>query len=349
MTPSARNATASPVPQGPNGRIRIETRVTEALNPELAMTLRVKCATPVARDVRQFDLVHSDGAELPEFTPGAHLLAQAPSGVTRRYSLCDAPHERFHYAIAVKREAGGRGGSISMVDDIAVGDLLHVSLPRNEFELDETAPSVILIAGGIGIAPIRSMARHLARDGRNPFKLYYLTRDAGTTAYLDELLAPPFRGNVVVHHDQGDPGKSFDLWPMLERPTRAHIYCCGPTALMDAVRDMTGHWPTTAVHFEDFGVGRSARTAQDKAFAVRIGFGGPTIAIPADGSILAGLRAHGYRIRSSCESGTCGTCRTKLLGGEPDHRDLVLTEAERLHEIMVCVSRAHSPEIVIEL
>ena len=321
----------------------------QALNPELAMTLRVANVRPVARDVREFDIVHPEGVELPEFASGAHLLVQAPNGVTRRYSLCSAPKERHHYAIAVKRETSGRGGSISMVDDVNAGDLLYVSLPRNEFELDETAPSLLFIAGGIGITPIRSMVRHLMSTGGKPFKLYYLSRDPETTAYGDELAAPEMRGTVVVHHDYGDPDKSFDLWPALEKPTGAHIYCCGPTGLMDAVRDMTGHWPTAAVHFEDFGAGRSARTVEDTPFTVRIAPGGESIEIPANVSILATLRAYGYRIRSSCESGTCGSCRTKLLGGEPDHRDLVLTDSERLHEIIVCVSRAHSPELVIEL
>jgi phthalate 4,5-dioxygenase reductase component len=323
--------------------------MTEALNPELVMRLRVESAKPVARDVRQFDLVHPEGALLPEFAPGAHLLIQAPNGVTRRYSLCDAPGDRLRYSIAVKREASGRGGSRSMVDNLDIGDRVHVSLPRNDFELDEAAPGVLFIAGGIGITPIRSMVRYLMRIGGKPFKLYYLCREPDLAAYRDEFLGPEFDGKVVIHHDQGEPARSFDLWPVLERPTGAHIFCCGPTALMDAVRDMTGHWPATAVHFEDFGVGRSARTVEDKAFTVRIGVGGPCIAIPADGSILAGLRAHGYSVRSSCESGTCGTCRTTWLAGEPDHRDLVLTDAERAQEIMVCVSRAHSSELVIEL
>src|ERR1035438_4498867 len=108
--------------------------MTQVLNPELVMTLRVANATLVARGIRQFDLVHPEGTELPEFMPGAHVLVQAPSGVTRRYSLCSAPQERLRYSIAVKRESNGRGGSISMVDGINPGDLLHVSLPRNEFE-----------------------------------------------------------------------------------------------------------------------------------------------------------------------------------------------------------------------
>jgi len=323
--------------------------MSEALNPELVMTLRVDNATHVAQDIRQFDLVHPEGAELPEFTPGAHLLVQAPNGVTRRYSLCSAPQERLHYSIAIKRETKGRGGSISMVDTINPGDLLHVSLPRNEFELIETAPSFLFIAGGIGITPMRSMIRHLMNTGGKPFKLYYLSRDPEMTAYLDELGAPELRGKVVVHHDYGDPDKSLDLWPVLEKPKGAHMYCCGPKGLMDAVRDMTGHWSTSAVHFEDFGAGKSARTVEDKPITVRLGARGDPIEIPANVSILEGLRAKGHRIPSSCESGTCGSCRMKLLSGEPDHRDLVLSDSERLREIIVCVSRAHSPELVIDL
>jgi phthalate 4,5-dioxygenase reductase component len=323
--------------------------MTEALNPELVMTLRVRSAEMVAQDIRQFDLVHPDGAELPEFTPGAHLLIQAPNGVTRRYSLCSAPQERYHYSIAVKREASGRGGSISMVDGINPGDLLHASTPRNEFELKEGAPSYLFIAGGIGITPMRSMVQHLVNTSDRPWKLYYLSRDPAITAYREEFGAPQFRGKVVIHHDYGDPGKSLDLWTVLEKPKGAHLYCCGPKGLMDAVRDMTGHWSTAAVHFEDFGAGKSARAVDDKPFSVRLGVTGDAIAIPAGVSILEALRAKGHRIPSSCESGTCGSCRMKLIAGEPDHRDLVLSDAERLTDIMVCVSRAHSPELVIDL
>lgn len=236
-----------------------------------------------------------------------------------------------------------------MVDGINPGDLLHVSLPRNEFELVATAPSFLFIAGGIGITPMRSMIRHLINTGGKPFKLYYLSRDPGVTAYQDELGASDLRDRIVIHHDHGAPDKSLDLWPVLEKPKATHIYCCGPKGLMDAVRDMTGHWSASAVHFEDFSAGKSARTVEDKPITVRVGAGGEPIDIPANVSILEGLRAKGYGIRSSCESGTCGSCRMKLLSGEPDHRDLVLSDSERLREIIVCVSRAHSPELVIEI
>ena len=319
--------------------------MTEALNPDLTLALRVLQSRVLATDIREFTLVDPEGGELPAFTPGSHLLVQAPIGVTRRYSLCDAPDERGHYTIAVKRERAGRGGSISMVDDLRVGDTLYVSTPRNEFELKEGAPGYVFVAGGIGITPIRSMIRHLQRTSDRPWKLYYLCRDAAGTAYGDELADPALRRKVVLHHDQGDPAQAYDLWPVLEKPKGAHLYCCGPTGLMAAVRDMTGHWSSSAVHFEDFAVRNVTRSADDRPFTVR--FEGEAIEVAADESILHALRAKGHRIPSSCESGTCGSCRMRLLAGEADHRDLVLTDEERLTSIMVCVSRARSPELTI--
>jgi phthalate 4,5-dioxygenase reductase subunit len=319
--------------------------MTEALNPDLTLALRLSRSRVLATDIREFTLVDPEGGELPAFTPGSHLLVQAPTGVTRRYSLCDAPDERDHYTIAVKRERAGRGGSISMVDDLRDGDTLYVSTPRNEFELKEGAPGYVFVAGGIGITPIRSMIRHLQRTSDRPWKLYYLCRDAAGTAYGDELADASLRTKVVLHHDQGDPAQAYDLWPVLEKPKGAHLYCCGPTGLMDAVRDMTGHWSSATVHFEDFAVRNVTRSADDRPFTVR--FSGEAIEVAADESILHALRAKGHRIPSSCESGTCGSCRMQLLAGEADHRDLVLTDEERLTSIMVCVSRARSTELAI--
>jgi phthalate 4,5-dioxygenase reductase subunit len=317
------------------------------LNPELVETLRVQNTRFVATDIREIELVAADGGELPAFTPGAHVLIQAPSGVTRRYSLTNAPTERNRYVIAVKREASGRGGSISIVDEIRTGDLVPVSLPRNEFELSDSAPGYLFIAGGIGITPIRSMIRHVLASGK-PFRLFYLTREPALTAFHDEWSAPELGGSVVLHHDFGDPARSYDLWPILEKPNGMHVYCCGPKGLMEAVQDMTGHWPTSAIHFEDFGAGTTVHRADDTAFVVRLGTGGAAVEVAADTSILEALRAQGHRLPSSCESGTCGTCRMRLLAGEADHRDFVLSDAERQCEIMVCVSRARSPELVVD-
>ena len=322
--------------------------MTDALNPDLVLQLRVQRASDLAEGIRGFELVEPAGAPLPPFTPGAHVLIQAPNGMTRRYSLCNAPHERERYAIAVKREATGRGGSISMVDALHAGDAVHVSLPRNDFELREGARRYLFIAGGIGITPIRSMIRLLAHRGVDAFRLYYLTRAPAMTAFGAELGGPPWQDNVVIHHDFGDSAQAFDLWPLLEKPGVTHLYCCGPAPLLEAVRDMTGHWPASAVHFEDFAVRKPPREVDDQPFVVRVGVEGPPVQVAADATILQALRAHGYRVPSSCESGTCGTCRMQLVSGAADHRDLVLTDEERAYAIMVCVSRARSAELVLE-
>jgi phthalate 4,5-dioxygenase reductase subunit len=168
------------------------------------------------------------------------------------------------------------------------------------------------------------------------------------TAFREELSAPEYKGKVVIHYDGGDPSKALDLWPIVEeRKNREHIYCCGPRGLMEAVRDATGHWTPTSIHFEAFSEA-DARRPDDTAFKVKLASSGATIDVPAGTTILEAMRAAGYDVPSSCESGTCGTCRTKLIAGEADHRDLVLTEAERSSQIMICVSRAKTPDLTID-
>ena len=300
------------------------------------MTLLVTRAEPAADGIQLFELRDPAGAPLPPFTPGAHLAIQVPNGATRTYSLCGHPADRDRYLIAVKRDGAGRGGSVSLVDGVRPGDHLAVSTPRNLFGL-VPAPSYIFVAGGIGITPILSMIHH-ARDAGVPIHLYYLTRSAAASAFLPALRD---LAHVTIHHDGGDPDQAFDLWPVFETPTGAHIYCCGPRPLMDAVRDMTGHWPDSAVHFEDFGSDRARPRADDAPFTVTLARSGTVLDVPVGRSILAAMRAAGHHVPSSCESGTCGTCRTTVLSGAPDHRDMVLTPAERQTAMMVCVSRAH--------
>ena len=313
-----------------------------------ALTLTVSRAEPAAEGIQLFELRDPQGAELPAWTPGSHLAVRVPGGAMRNYSLCNDPHERDRYVIAVKREEGGRGGSVGLIDGTRPGDTLQVMPPRNLFRLVTSAPGYIFVAGGIGITPVLSMIRYLraAAPGK-PFRLFYLTRAAAGTPFLPDIAA--FAECVTVHHDGGDPANAFDLWPVFEDPTEEHIYCCGPRPLMDAVRDMTGHWPETAVHFEDFGSDLVRPRADDRPFAIRLGKAGATLDVPVGTTILETLRAHGRRMPSSCESGTCGTCRTAVLEGEPDHRDLVLTEAERKHQVMICVSRAKGELLVLDL
>jgi phthalate 4,5-dioxygenase reductase component len=315
-------------------------------DPEM-MPLRIAHSEQIAEGIHLFDLRHPDGSDLPEFTSGAHLTLRVPNGLLRKYSLCNDPAEHDRYVIGVRREAEGRGGSVSLIEDSKIGDEILVAPPRNDFKLVKSAAGYIFIAGGIGITPIMSMIRHLKSTGGGRFKLYYLTRTPEMTAFREELSGPEFRGQVTIHHDHGDPEQAFDLWPVLEQPKGQQVYCCGPRALMEAVKDMTGHWSSSAVHFEAFNEPPRA-TAEDKPFKVRLARSGDVVEVPVGTTILEALRAHGIQVPSSCESGTCDTCRTKLLEGEADHRDLVLAEHEKDDNIMVCVSRARSEELVID-
>lgn len=314
------------------------------------LSLAVVGKVQVATDICMFTLAPAAGpidAVLPQFTAGSHLTVITPAGTRRNYSICSAPNDRRHYQIAVKRETNGRGGSRSMVDEVAVGTHLMVSTPRNNFALDRRAKSFLFVAGGIGITPILSMMRHLKATGVAPFHLYYCTRDAASTAFTAEL-ATEFPGQFTLHHDGGEATQAFDFWPLFESPSAAHVYCCGPRGLMDAVADMTGHWPSGSIHFESFGVGAAAQ-AENTAFDVRLHSSGQVIHVAKELSILDALRAAGVSVRSSCESGTCGSCKTGLLAGDADHRDMVLGEDERAGNVMVCVSRAKSPELVLDL
>ncbi len=314
----------------------------------LRVTLRVTRAEPAADGIQLFELRHPDGTALPPFEPGAHIAIRLPSGASRTYSLCGDPADTSRYLLAVKRDAAGRGGSVDLVDGVRPGDSIEVSPPRNLFGLVPAAPSFIFVAGGIGITPFVSMIHWLRAHGDTPFRLYYLTRTPEGTAFLDQLGDDVRRGRVVIHHDHGVPDNAFDLWPVFEQPTKAHIYCCGPRPLMDAVRDMTGHWPTNQVHFEDFGSDLVRPRADDAPFAIRLARSGAVLDVPVGATILDVLRAHGHTAPSSCESGTCGTCRTGLVSGDVDHRDLVLTPAERARAVMVCVSRGRG-ELVLDL
>ncbi|CAH2913204.1 MAG: Flavodoxin reductases (ferredoxin-NADPH reductases) family 1; Vanillate O-demethylase oxidoreductase (EC [uncultured Paraburkholderia sp.] len=320
------------------------------MNDELSFrTLVVTKKDQVAEGIFRFELRDEATRELPAFTAGAHLTVRAPNGANRNYSLCNDPDETDHYVIAVKRDTAGRGGSISMTDELAEGDRIEVSEPRNEFGLSERARSFLFVAGGIGITPVLSMMRHLKATAGPRFKLYYVSRSPETTAFLDELSSPEWKPHVVIHHDHGDLANAFDFWSIFEKPgSGAHVYCCGPRALMDGVRDMTGHWPTGTVHFESFGVDQS-RASENTAFSVKLQRSGRSFEIPKDRSILEILRDNGIRAPSSCESGTCGSCRTTLCAGEADHRDMVLGDDEKRDQIMICVSRAKSGELVLDL
>ena len=325
--------------------------MTQVIDPDFS-SLLVQRKSQVAKDIWSFRLVHPQGQHLPDFKAGAHITVQTPAGQRRNYSLCNDPAETSYCEIAIKLEHKGRGGSRSMVDQVEVGQLLNVSAPKNDFELLDPSHEVIFIAGGIGVTPLLSMARQMARlqtsGGQGRFRFYYCARDAEGAAFMPELEALQNAGDVSFHLDAGNPDDGLDFWPVLEKPSQAHIYCCGPQGLMDAVKDMSGHWPQGRVHFESFGAS-AAQQVSNSPFQIKLSQSQAVLPVAADESILEALRKAGQRVPSSCESGTCGSCKTGLVAGQVEHRDFVLTDTEKLNHIMVCVSRASHPNDVIEI
>ena len=325
--------------------------MTQALDPEFS-SLLVAHKSQVAKDIWRFKLVHPQDEALPAFKAGAHITVQTPAGQRRNYSLCNDPADTSHCEIAIKLERNGRGGSQSMVDQVQVGDFLSVSAPKNDFELIDPSHDVIFIAGGIGVTPLLAMARQMSRlkntGGSGYFRFYYCARDAEGAAFMPELQALQNAGEVSFHFDGGNPDDGLDFWPLLEKPSQSHIYCCGPQGLMDAVKDMSGHWPQGRVHFESFGA-NSEQNASNVAFKVKLSQSQTVISVSDNESMLEALRRAGHRVPSSCESGTCGSCRTGLVSGDVQHRDFVLTESEKLTQIMVCVSRACKADDLIEI
>ena len=251
----------------------------------------------------------------------------------------------MRYQIGVKHLQAGRGGSASMIEDLRAGDTLTTSLPINYFPLDPATGKSLLIAGGIGITPILAMARHL-RALHAPFRLVYCARSADAAAFVDVLTAPEFADRTVIHYDEGDPARALDLKARLAKYQQgAHVYCCGPRGLMQAVREASRHWPPGTVHFEDFGSGAHPGATEEAESRVRLARSGDIVAVRPDESILDALRRHGVDVPSSCEAGTCGSCRMTLLARQAEHRDFVLDEDEHGSAIIICVSRAVSEEL----
>ncbi len=309
------------------------------------MRLRVARKRALTPAIAELTLVPEGGGSLPAAEPGAHITVQTPSGAMRRYSLVHPDASPGSYTIAVKREAESRGGSASMHDETEEGTVLPAEDPKNDFPLNDKGP-VCLVAGGIGVTPIHAMAQALSAAGR-PFRLIYCTRSRAETAYAEELEALCGE-SMVLHHDEGDPDRAFDFWDAFAEPTAEHVYCCGPAGLMEEVRGVTGHWPEGRIHFEDFKPVDVVR-ADDRAFTVVMARTGTEVTVPADRSILEALRDGGHATSSSCESGTCGTCKCSYLEGEVDHRDMVLMDDERDSRIMICVSRAMGDRLVLDL
>lgn len=284
---------------------------------------------------------------LPVWEPGAHLDLLLGDGLERQYSLCGDPADRTSWTVAVLREPRGRGGSARIHDTVRVGTRVGVRGPRNRFAL-LPAPQYLFVAGGIGITPIVPMLASAQAAGRD-WTLVYGGRSRASMAFA-ETLAEQY-GERVLLRPQDEYGL-LDL-PTLLAPLdpRAAVYCCGPGPLLEAVEQQCARAARAAPHVERFQA-RVQRTADpDRAFTVELRRSGLTLTVPADASVLDTVRKAGVDVLFSCTEGTCGTCETDVLEGRPDHRDSLLTEAEReeSRSLMICVSRCRGERLVLDL
>lgn len=305
--------------------------------------------------VRVLELASSDGTALPGYEAGAHIDVMLGNGLTRQYSLCCAAPNSKVFRIAVKREPQSRGGSAWLHEQAGVGTALRIGMPRNAFSLSLTAGMHVLFAGGIGVTPILSMAYALLRRGE-PFRLFYFVRDADSVAFAAELLGGPLAPFVALRTaftaEQTAQSIAADLAQAGIQGT--HVYVCGPTPFMGAVvARATALFGSAAVHQESFGPtqGIGGTAAEELPFVLKLHRSGREIGVPAGRTALACLQEAGIDMDCSCEVGVCGTCRTVVLDGMPQHLDTVLAEQERRANncFMPCVSRALTPVLVLDL
>jgi len=316
------------------------------------LSARVERIRDEAQDVRSFELVAAEGPALPAFSAGSHVDVQIAPGLVRQYSLCNDPSETGRYQIAVKREPASRGGSQAMHERVREGDRLTISVPRNNFALSPLAKHHLLIAGGIGITPLLAMARQLLPSGAD-FALVYFSRSIAHTAFHEQLSTPLFRGRVTFHYAlEADQVRAYLRKLLWSRPADGHLYLCGPRPFMDLVETTAAPtWPPDAVHLEYFSADPASLAGPKGSFVVRLARHGGEFEIAEGRTIIEVLAEHGIIVDTSCEQGVCGTCLTGVLEGEPDHRDVFLTDAEKCanDRMTVCVSRAKGRHLVLDL
>jgi vanillate O-demethylase ferredoxin subunit len=296
------------------------------------------------------DLSDPTGQPLPAFEAGAHVDIHLKTGLVRQYSLCGDPANAGAYRLGVLRDPASRGGSVAVHELLQEGREIEISLPRNHFPLASDSRRSILIGGGIGITPMVAMAYALnARD--SDFELHYCGRSRSRSAFLEELGNAAFASRLNTHFDDEAVEQKLDLPKVLGTPQAGvHVYVCGPAGFMDWViaQALEAGYADDHVHREYFQVEVDASGAGFEVVAQR---SGKTVQVADGQSIVDALTAVGIKIEVSCEQGVCGTCLCDVIEGEPDHRDVYLTDDEKSanDQILVCCSRAKSKKLVLDI
>lgn len=285
-----------------------------------------------------------EGPELPAWEPGAHLDLVLPSGLVRQYSLCGDPADTGAYTVAARLIEDGRGGSREVHTALHEGMEVEVHGPRNRFPLAD-APAHVLIAGGIGITPILPMARLLAAEGAD-WRLLYGGRSRATMPFLEEIEKLGADGGRVTVAPQDEAGHPDIAAALADAPAGTAVHCCGPRPLMDAVAAALP--PGCVLRLERFSAA-ATDPAGSAPFEVELRRSGRTVPVAADQSVLAAVRAELPHVSYSCEQGFCGTCQQRVLEGEVEHRDELLTDREREGSMLICVSRCRGAKLVLDL
>jgi len=312
---------------------------------ETLLTLRLRRLSWEADGVLSLDLSAPEGSDLPEFTAGAHVDLHMPNGQSRQYSLCGDPADRKTYRLGIRQVDGGAVTSV-VHRQLRPGALLEVSAPRNNFPL-LPAPNYLFIAGGIGITPMLPMLREANACGAK-WTLLFCVRRHEDAPFLAE--AQSLGGDVVLHASA--LGTRLDVEARLATvEPDTQIYCCGPEKLMVEVETHSRHWPEGSVHFEWFSARARPEDEVSDGFELVCARSHLTLNVPSEKTVVQVLLDAGIQIPLSCEQGICGSCECRVLEGQVDHRDSILSTAEQLanETMMVCVSRAKSPRLVLDL
>lgn len=314
---------------------------------DIARGVRVTGLRHEADGILGLTLEDVKGRPLPRWSAGAHVEL-CTGGYDRKYSLCSHA-DAAAYDLAILREDEGRGGSRHIHDTVREGTELRLRGPSNLFRLDEAAPYHVLIAGGIGITPILAMADRLKALGRD-YAVHYCGRSRTGMAFLDRLEAD-HAGHVTIHAK--DEGQRADLAAIVaDLPEGGQIYCCGPERMIASLEDLTADKPEGTLHFEHFSTDDSGLDPEkEHAFSVELEDSGLALTVAADQTLLDAIRAAGIDVASDCCEGLCGSCEVQVLEGAVDHRDKVLTRAERAgnRRMMACCSRAFGDRIKLAL
>jgi len=299
-------------------------------------------------DVAEIRVTDPSGAPLPPWQPGSHIEVGLPSGITRQYSLCGSGSDERSYTIGVLRQPAGRGGSAELHRVTKPGLVLRISKPRNNFHLRD-APSYLFLAGGIGITPLLPMVRSVAQRGAE-WRLHYGARSLEQMAFRERV-------------DELSPAR-YTLWPqdsagrmpvgelIAAATPETLVYVCGPAAMLDAASvAVKAAGRTPRLEIERFTGPAVVDEGPSGAIEVELKRSGVVVHVDGGQSILDAVRAVVPEVEFSCQEGYCGTCETDVLSGIPDHRDVYLDDEEHASNsvMMICISRALTPNLVLDL